>query len=237
MASSLRLLPAVIVSTSVLLLSATTVSARPPLEPRSGSIGTRHLQRHSVTAKKLAPGAVTRDALAPDVRAALDAARGPQGSQGPAGPAGAPGPQGPTGPGAAAIRYQAQASETPTALTALELNGLKLTAACQRNATQTAMEMRILSTEAAVIHEHFTLDTGTDPQSPGPLQAGNLSISLQAGVELVGGLPPVDAPNYGRIFATLLYASASRTMSVTLVLFIDAANERCEVTGVAVPAA
>ena len=65
MASSYR--PVAAVTAMILLLSASVVSARPPFEPRSGSIGTRHLQRHSVTATKLAPGAVTRDALSPDI--------------------------------------------------------------------------------------------------------------------------------------------------------------------------
>ena len=41
----------------------------------------------------------------------------------------------------------------------------------------------------------------------------------------------------GRVFATLLYASATRTMTATLVLFLNAASETCQATGVAVPAA
>jgi len=221
---------------SLLLLSGTVASARPPVEPRAHSVGSRQLQSHSVTARKLAPGAVTRGALSPDILSALDAG-GTPGPQGPMGPAGEPGAQGPAGPGAVAIRYSAQASDTPTTQQALDFLGFKVSTSCQKSGTQVQMGLSILSTEAAVIHDHFNVDFGTDPHTPGATQSGTLLFELQPGVEVLSSPPAVDAPNYGRVFVTLIYVAADRVVNVNAVLLIDAANETCQFVGVATPAA
>jgi len=204
--------------------------ARQPLAPNS--VGSRELQRHSVTAKKLARGSVTRTALSDDVVAALDATAVP----GPTGPQGAPGEPGPAGPGAVAIRYSAPASDTPTPQTALDFQGFKLSASCQKSGAQTMMGVSVVSTEAAVVHDHFNVDFGTDLHTPGQTQAGTLLFELEPGVEVSAGPPPVDAPNFGRVFATLVYATSTRMVSVNVVLLVNAAEETCQLTGVAIPA-
>jgi hypothetical protein len=215
------------------LTVASVAMARPGVPPNS--VGSRELQRHSVTAKKLARGAVTRSALAPELAAALDAA-GVPGPVGPAGPQGAPGAVGPAGPGAAAIRFFAQASDSPTPQTALDFQGLKISATCQKSGTQTRMGFQFVSTEAAVIHDHFNVDFGTDPQSPGSVQTGTLQFELQPGVEVSAAPPPVDSPNFGRVFATLIYETSARIMQLNLVVLVNGADETCRLAGVATPA-
>jgi len=201
----------------------------------AASVGRRELKRHAVTSGKLAAGAVTRETLSDDLLTTLDAT-GTPGPIGPMGPQGVPGLPGVPGPAAAGIRYSAQASDSATPQTVLDFQGLKLSATCQRNGTQTTMGLSILSAEAAVIHDHFNVDFGTDPHVPGPTQAGTLSFELQPGVAAESGAPPVDAPSYGRVFATLIYVTDTRIMTLTVALLVNASDETCQLSGVAVPA-
>jgi len=95
----------------------------------------------------------------------------------------------------------------------------------------------VLPTEAAVVHDHFNVDFGTDPHIPGAVQTGTLLFELTPGVEVMASPPPVDAPNYGRVFVTLIYVTNARVMTLTMALLINAADGTCQLTGVAVPAA
>jgi hypothetical protein len=97
------------------------------------------------------------------------------------------------------------------------------------------MGLSILSTEAAVVHDHFNVDFGTDPSAPGETQAGTLSFALQPGVAVQAGPPAVEAPNYGRVFATNIYATDTRVMTMTVALLVDAAEATCQLSGVAIP--
>lgn len=219
------------------LTLATLLAAVAPAFAKSlpaSSVGKRELKRHAVTTPKIAPGAVTRETLSDDVQSALDAAGtpGPTGPQGEPGPAGVPGTP---GPGAAAIRYATSSSATPTPQIVLDFQGLRLTATCQQSGTQTSMGFAILSAEGGTVHDHFDLDFGTDPHAPGESQSGTLLFEVQPGVEAQVGPPPIEAPNYGRVFATILYAAPTRTLQLTVVLLVDAGEETCSLTGVAIP--
>jgi hypothetical protein len=198
---------------------------------RSRRVTVPRVEARAEVWRKLAPGAVTRDALSDDVLTTLDAA----GTPGPMGPQGAPGEPGVSGPGAAAIRFSAQASDTPTPQTALDFEGFKLSATCQRIGTQTIVGFGMVSTEAAIVHDHFNVDCGTDPHSPGAVQTGTLLFELLPGVEVSAGPPPVDAPNYGRVFATLIYVTNTRVVTLTIAVLINAADQTCQLTGVAIP--
>ena len=152
------------------------------------------------------------------------------------GPAGEPGPQGPAGPGAVAIRYFAHASATPTWQTAFDFNGVKLAANCLQDGAQTVMGFSMVSAEAAVIHDHFGVDFGTDPHGPGSgAQTGTLLIELQPNVEVSVAQPAVDGSNFFRAVATLVYVPDTKVMTMTAVTLVNAADQTCQLMGSAIP--
>jgi hypothetical protein len=196
------------------------------------SVGAAQLQTHAVTQAKLAPGSVTHGRLSPGVRRRLaqKARRGRRGATG------AQGVQGPGGPGAARIRFTAAASASPAPESVLDIAGLQMTAACRLSGTTVGIDLTVRSTEDAVLHDNFTFDTGSDPEAPGNDFSGNLRIALPAGVDNTLGGVSADAPDFGRAIATVIYVSDTRTITLSVASFADAAAGRCSLDGTAVPA-
>lgn len=200
------------------------------------SVGAKQLRPNSVTNSKLTNGSVgknelrwgsvTEGALSSSVRSAL-AQRAAAGARGPTGPAG------PRGPDAGRIRYSETGSATPTTSTALDFNGLRISASCEQSGDTTTMGIFARSGAAAVFYNNFNADNGTDPTQPGQPQTGNLQFNLAAGATTPLGGPSGDA-GYGRAISVAIYTTGSRTITVNLVAFVDFEADRCSLDGTAV---
>ena len=193
------------------------------------SVGARQLRRRSVGASKLAGGGVQKRSLSPWIRGQL--AR--RAAQGPPGPKGETGPR---GPGAVAVRYSAPASATPNVQTVLDTNGLSFGASCDDSGGAITLNFSPRSTDAATLHETVTVDSGSDPSNPGPVDfTGNLQIDLPAGTALQTGGPSA-AVGYTRVAVEAVYSAPGATINLHLFATVNADTGRCSIDGVAVPA-
>jgi hypothetical protein len=194
-----------------------------------GSVDTGQLRGRSVEASKLAPGSVKKHSLSPRLLDQLER----RAAQGPAGPKGETGPR---GPGAVPVRYSQAASGTPNPLTALDIDGLTLSASCDQSAGTITLNFAARSAEAATLHETVTADSGPDPSNPGPVDfTGNLQIDMPAGATLQTGGPAAIA-GYTRIAVQAVYSAPADTVELHLFATVDADAGRCSLDGVAVPA-
>jgi hypothetical protein len=180
------------------------------------SVGTKQLQRHSVTSKKLADRSVRRRTLSKKVRRQLDQARAP-GS--------------PATPDARSIDYFAQASSSPTPTTILDFRGLRFTAACTASGGTTNVNLSALSSSDAVLQDNFNVDNGTDPHTPGPLSSGNVELDLPGGVDTPLGGPGANSPDFARVIAVAVISTQGRAMTINITEFIDGAAGTCRVDG------
>jgi hypothetical protein len=207
-----------------------------------GSVGREQLRKDSVTKSKIARKSVgrselrrrgvTKGSLSSWIRRQLrrrakTGATGPRGAKGPAGAA------------ARRVRYSAAASGTPEPVTAFDLNALRLTTSCDQSGATTTLNFSVRSADGATLEETITVDGSSDPNSdpnaPGPASTANLRINLPAGTT-----PPTDGPSattgYTRVNVDGIYVSASTTMEVRLVAFVDGDADRCSLHGIVVPA-
>lgn len=197
------------------------------------SVGTKQLRPDSVTNSKLTNGSVgqnelrrrsvTDRALSSSIRSEL-AKRAATGARGPSGP---------PGPGAGRVRYSATGSASPTTGTALDFNGLRISASCEQSGSTTSMSIFARSGANAVLYNNFNADNGSDPTQPGQPQTGNLQFNLAAGVTTPLGGPSGDS-GYARAVSVAIHTTTSRTITVNLVAFVDFDSDRCSLDGTAV---
>src|SRR5262249_42110562 len=128
------------------------------------SVGKKQLKQHSVTTKKLHKLAVTNPKLADK---SVDSRVLSQDLLDKIG-----------GGGAKRIHYSANASSSPSLQTALDFNGLKVTAQCVQDGSKVGIDTRLTSAQDGTIQDQFNIDTGTDPHTPSPLQSGTIQIDL-----------------------------------------------------------
>ena len=114
------------------------------------SVGTRQLQGHSVTAGKIAKGAVKRRALSNSLRKRIAKLNSGAAAQ-----------------AVGRIHYSDTSSASPASKTVLDFAGLKLTATCSLSGSTTALTMSAKSQTSALLTSNFNVDAGTDPSSPG----------------------------------------------------------------------
>lgn len=152
------------------------------------------------------------------------------------GPAGPVGPAGPAGPGAARIAFSAAAGAP--AQTILEMAGVTISSVCEVGAGgETVLTNRAAIAQAATVAGTSSIDSGTDPSSPGPTFVVNFQVALPAGPGTVLGEPlPVPDGEYGRVFSDILFITPTRTISIDASIFVDGVADRCSFNGVAVPA-
>jgi len=182
------------------------------------SVGTRQLQGHSVTAGKLAKGAVKRRALSRSLRKRI--ARSSSGA---------------TAQVTGRIHYSDTSSASPASKTVLDFAGLKLTATCTLSGPTTLLTMSAKSPTSALLTSNFNVDAGTDPSSPGGIvSSGNNQIALPAGADVSLSGPGADTPNnYVRVIATGIYTTSGRTISLIIEEFVDGGAGTCAVDGTA----
>jgi hypothetical protein len=190
-----------------------------------GSVGTKQLQRHSVTAKKLADKSVKRRALSNGVRRQLDLAGSQAPSQAPAPATAAPASD------ARSFYSSQKASENPTPETIVDFGGLRVTATCTLNGTTTNVALSMRPVSDAILQDNFNIDTGTDPHNQATPFSGNSQIDLPGGVDTSLGGPGVDAPDYVRVIAVAIISIEGRAMTFNIVELVDGDAETCTVDG------
>jgi hypothetical protein len=215
--------------------AATTLPARSvgKQQLRPGAVTRGKLAARSVATHKLAIGAVTRRRLSRRVRNQLDRAAGPAGPPGATGPAG---PAGHAGPGAARIAFADAATPAPALATVLDVPGLKLEGACTLSGNTVSLPLAITATETSQAQETITIDTGTNPANPQISATNNLQFDLPAGIPFTPGGPEASGGDYLRVIATLIVTAPTRTLTVNAVVIVNAATQRCSMSGTAVTA-
>jgi hypothetical protein len=201
-------------------------------ELRTGAVTRSKLASRSVSSRKLRPGAVTLGRLSPGVRALL-ARSGSTGAAGTAGPAGA---RGPAGPGAARIAFAADAAATPPRTAVVDVPGLRIDGACEAAGGMVSLPLSITAAEDSQAQEMISIDTGPDPTNPTTHETNNLQFDLVGGTPLDTGGPSIGGADYFRVLATLILSAPSRTITVNAVLIVNAATQRCTMSGTAVTA-
>jgi hypothetical protein len=93
---------------------------------------------------------------------------------------------------------------------------------------------RLDALKPATIVGSAAVDTGTDPNNPGPTGVNNFGSDLPAGPAVPLGGPSAADGEYARAVANVLFVTPTRTISVDAVSFADGAADRCSFNGVAV---
>ena len=235
-----RLTYANVMATVAVFLALGGVSYAAVSLPR-GSVGREQLRKDSVTKSRIARKSVgrselrrrgvTKGSLSSWIRRQLRR----RAKTGATGPRGATGARGPAGAAARRVRYSAAASATPDPVTAFDLNALRLTTSCDQGGGTTTLNFSVRSADGATLEETITVDDGSDPNTPGSASTANLRINLPAGTTLPTGGPSADT-GYTRVNVDGIYVSASTTMEVRLVAFVDGDADRCSLHGIVVPA-
>ena len=136
-----------------------------------------------------------------------------------------------------AIAFSATGTDAGTdPETVLDLDGLHLTASCQKTGGQTSMSVNILSDRDATVQDSFITDSGTDLGNPGPVQQGTLQIPLQAGQLAAAAQPPVLPGTYFRAVADLIYGSGNHVITAKVVTVENGSTGRCTAYGTAISA-
>lgn len=202
------------------------------------SVGTRQLRKDAVTAGKLAPQSVGNEALTKGIRAKLESPGSPgaPGQAGTPGDPGAPGTAGPAGPGAVRLRLSAAAAQSATPLALGSVGPLTLRGTCLEEEGKTSLSFVVNATEAGVIQENFQIDSGSNLEVPAEPKSGNLQIDLPAGETTLGGPPGVPSGTYFRTIASLLFTTASQTVSINFASVADGTSAHCTADGVGVVA-
>jgi hypothetical protein len=212
----------------------------------SGSVGTEQLQRGAVTTGKLGPGAVTQPKIAngsidtpqmtPGAVTLNRLSDGVQRRLFQAGEPGPPGPRGPQGPGADRLHYSASATDAAVTEPVLTSASLQMGASCVRQNGGVALALSVRPSEDTTISETVAVDHGADITQGGQSDfSGNLGISVPGGVETVLGGPSADS-GYVRAIASLIMPFSRRTVTIQVVVVVDAGAGRCSVEGTAVTA-
>ena len=117
----------------------------------------------------------------------------------------------------------------------LDIPGLAITLGCEAGpgggasvTTTAALEQPTTIVGSAAV------DTGTDPNNPGPTGVNNFGSDLPAGPAVPLGGPGAPDGEYARAVANVLFITPTRTVSVDAVSFADGAADRCSFNGVAV---
>ena len=200
----------------------------------ANSVGRAQLRPRAVSTSKLAPHSVTRFRLSHWVKRRLSARlrRGPAGAPGAVGPRG---PAGAAGAGAKRIAFSAGASVAPAPTKLLDLNGFEIKASCIQSGADVGLSLKVTSSEDAVLQDSFTVDTGSDPTTPGAATSGNVQINLDGNVEMELGGPSASGSEYFRAIADVVAVTPSRTLTLTVFSMADAGSGRCSVGGTALP--
>jgi hypothetical protein len=150
-----------------------------------------------------------------------------------AGPAGAQGPPGPAGPGAARIAYSAAADSARQ--TVLELAGVTISVGCETGAAgETLLTIRGGAAEPTTLAGSSSGDGG-DPNAPNPTQVSNFQAELPPGTDNPLGGPGAPDGEFSRAVANVLFATPTRTVSVTVAAIVDGVGDTCAFNGLAVP--
>jgi hypothetical protein len=112
---------------------------------------------------------------------------------------------------------------------------MKLTVGCRQSGSTVGLDISARSSEDATLQEAASIDSGTDPGTFGPSTPINGQIALAANTDTPLGGPTADPPQYFRVVASIVYVSSSRTMSLSIVVLVDAASGRCSLDGTVTP--
>ena len=118
----------------------------------------------------------------------------------------------------------------------LDVPGLKLEGACTLSGGTVSLPLAITATETSQAQETIAIDTGTDPTIPQNSATNNLQFDLTAGIAFEPGGPQASGSDYFRVIATLIVIAPSRTLTVNAVVIVNAATQRCSMSGTAVTA-
>jgi hypothetical protein len=128
------------------------------------------------------------------------------------------------------------ASATPPRSAVVDLPGLRIDGACESAGGTVSLPLSITAAQDSQAQEMISIDTGTDPTSPTGSLTNNLQFDLVGGTPLDTGGPSAGGSDYFRVLATLILTAPSRTITVNAVLVVNAATQRCTMSGTAVTA-
>ncbi len=149
------------------------------------------------------------------------------------GPAGPPGAAGAAGPGAARIAFTAAAGSPRQ--TVLELAGVTISVGCEIGAAgETNLTIRGGAAEPTTLTGSSS-DDGGDPNAPNPTQVNNFQAELPPGTDNPLGGPGAADGEFSRAVANVLFATPTRTVSVTVAALVDGVGDTCAFNGLAVP--
>jgi hypothetical protein len=181
------------------------------------SVGTSQIRRHSITTGKYRPSSVGQAALGAGIREDLAKARN-------------------AGPAPTRIHFTSAGTPSATPQPVATLAGLTIQAACDTTEGLTKLVFALRADEAGTIQENFQNDSGANLGEPGPIQAGNIQISLPAGESILGGAPGVPSGTFFRTFATLIYSTPKQTASLQITAIADGTTAACTLDGTGVVA-
>ncbi len=173
--------------------------------PRN-SVGPAQLRRHAVKPNKLAAGSVRKRSLSKGVRKRLH---------------GAP----------SRLHFSADAKPGSPLRTIGTISGLTLRAACRSAGGGTRLVFAFRSRRPGTIQENFQNDFGSNPHTPGTLNAGNLQIDVPVGSAVIGGPPPVTSGNYFRTIASLVFTTKRDTSTLNMATIANDATKHCNADG------
>ena len=178
--------------------------------PRN-SVGPAQLRRHAVKPNKLAAGSVRKRSLSKGVRKQLRSSP------------------------VVRLHFSADAKPGSPLRTIGTINGLTLRAACRSAGGGTRLVFAFRSKRPGTIQENFQNDFGSNPHSPGTLNAGNLQIDVPVGSAVIGGPPPLSSGNYFRTIGSLVFATKRGTSTFDMATVSNGATEHCNADGLGVP--
>jgi hypothetical protein len=148
---------------------------------------------------------------------------------------GGAGPAGPAGPGAERLAFSSAAGGPGRKV--LELAGVSITVSCEPGPSgETGIATIVRVEQETTLVGTATGDSGTDPNNPNPPSSNNFQVELPVGQNVsVGGVSASDG-QFTRAFASVLFVTRTRTLSLQVFSFADGASDQCSWNGVAVPA-
>ncbi|HEY7621480.1 MAG TPA: hypothetical protein VH834_17005, partial [Solirubrobacteraceae bacterium] len=108
--------------------------------------------------------------------------------------------------------------------------------ACEAAGGMVSLPLSITAAEDSQAQEMISIDSGADPTSATGSVTNNLQFDLTGGTPLDTGGPSIGGTDYFRVLATLILSAPSRTITVNAVLIVNAATQRCTMSGTAVTA-
>ena len=176
------------------------------------SVGPEQLRRNAVKPAKLSANSVRKRALSRGLRKQLRSSP--------------------------AVRLHFSADAKPGAATRKigTVNGLTLRGACRSTGGGTTLVFALRSKHPGTIQENYQNDFGTNPHTPGTMNAGNMQINVAAGSTVLGGPPPVPSGGYFRTIANLVFTTKHGTATFNVATIANGTTEHCNADGIALRA-